>query len=173
MNSHNSRVIAWLGCLKPEANYAPFTLSRLKRGGPVSHVPRGGFVHTRGGAVVEQCWRNVLDAFGATDVLLPREKPKVAHYQGSYFMASSAQLHRHRREVYARAHSLFAGGDGRCHKGELHWDRLYTNRTGSMLALDVPELTKHTHGSAWEMWQHVVIGGMTRLTPMNFDHHDV
>ena len=184
-SSHNSKAVHWLGCLRPEANYAPFTLIRLKQKG--LYTPGEG--HRRA-AVVEQCWRNVLDVFGAADsradcarmladhkswgrggcVLAPRARPRLAYYQGSYFMASAALLRRHRREVYARAHALFAGGDGRCHTGELQWDRLYSNRTDRTLALDAPELTKHTHGSAWEVWAHVLLGGMPAYAPIKFDY---
>ena len=29
---------------------------------------------------------------------------------------------------------------------------------------------KHTHGSAWEVWEHVLIGGMHAVAPYKFDY---
>ena len=164
-NRHNHRIVDWMACLKPEVNYVPFTMNRLRQTGPWmgEAAPRA--------ALVEQCWRNILDVFGASAAAVePRVPPRVAYYQGSYFMASRAQLWRHPRSTYARAHALFAGGDGRCHAGELDWARLSTNRTAETIAVDTPELTKHTHGSAWEVWEHVLIGGMHAVAPYKFDY---
>ena len=69
-----------------------------------------------------------ISDLAAAAAVEPRVPPRVAYYQGSYFMASRAQLWRHPRSTYARAHALFAGGDGRCHAGELDWARLSTIR---------------------------------------------
>ena len=42
--------------------------------------------------------------------------------------------------------------------------------TATTIAVDTPELTKHTHGSAWEVWEHVLIGGMHAVAPYKFDY---
>ena len=177
-SNHNAQVRWWLACLLPETNYAPLTLIRLRKKDALSLVVNSkrhlnstmvAAGYARRAALVEQCWRNMLSTFGKSHILPPRARPAVAFYQGSYFAASAAQLQRHPRTTWAAAHALFAGGDGRCHHGEPRWEELYHHqRTGETLTRDSLALSKHTHGG-WELWQHVLVGGMKAYAPIKFD----
>ena len=121
-------------------------------------------------AIVEQCWRNFLDVFGKARLLPPRQPPTVGYYQGAFFLASAARLREHSRATYARAHALAAGGDGRCHHGELDWSRLSFERTAySGAVIDSPRLSKHTAAGAWEHLEHVIVGSMGLRAPFYFD----
>ena len=121
-------------------------------------------------AIVEQCWRNFLDVFDKARLLPPRQPPTVGYYQGAFFLASASRLREYPRATYARAHALAAGGDGRCHRGELDWPRLSFERGAySGAVLDSPRLSKHTAAGAWEHLEHVLVGAMGLRAPFYFD----
>lgn len=166
---HNPNIEQWLGCLREDMAYAPLTGVRLlRRGLDVWRDQVGGR-----DAIVEQCWRNMLAAFDLSGLLPPRAKPTVGYYQGALFAASRAQLRLHPRSAYARAHALLAGGDGRCHHGELQWETLFSPRLPTTVALDAPANCKHTSAGAWEHLEHIIVGGMGRnrslRAPYKFD----
>ena len=60
---------------------------------------------------------------------------------------------------------MAAGGDGRCHRGPLQWERLNWRRPpngSSEYTLDAPGMSKHTIAGAWEHLHHVLIGALYR-----------
>ena len=92
---HNPHWLAWSQCLLPNVSYAPMTNARMARLFKANAQTDKGT--DADDAVVEQCWRDMLDAFGSP-LLLPREQPFVSYFQGSTFAVSrSGQLPRTRR----------------------------------------------------------------------------
>ena len=90
-------IVDWMACLTAAAGLA-FTMNRLRQTGPWmgEAAPRS--------ALVEQCWRNILDVFGASAAAVePRVLPWSPTSQGPVFMASRAPAWRHRGAVDLRA----------------------------------------------------------------------
>ena len=69
---HNPHWLAWAQCLKPNVSYAPMTHARVARLYRANAQTAPGT--DADDAIVEQCWRDMLDAFGV-QLLYPREKP--------------------------------------------------------------------------------------------------
>ena len=170
---HNPELLGWAACTKPDAAYSPMTAVRLLRRGLIewklaSNLTKVSMPGLE--AIVEQCWRNFLDVFGKSRLLPPQVTPTVGYYQGALFLASRDRLRAFPRSTYARAHKLAAGGDGRCHHGELEWARLSFEKTDYPEDLhDSPRLSKHTSAGAWEHLQHVIVGSMGMRAPFYFD----
>ena len=164
---HNGNWLQWARCVRPEAAYAPLTHVRLKtkRVNLRKDDPAGA--HT---AVIEQCYRNFLHAFGLSALVPSGGVFRHKLFQGSSFVASRQQIRRHPHKAYMQAHQMLAGGDGRCHHGELRWAELHTKRSSHSLLLDSPaERGKHTSGGAFEHLQAVIFGGMGLMGPGSFD----
>ena len=154
---HNRELDRWLGCLRPEADYTPLYARR-----EVQHGHELWHKCCRADALVEQCWRDTLDLFRLGHLVPSRERFHVGYYGGSLFMASRAQIRRNPRSAYQALHKMAAGGDGRCHVGELDWARLNATRRAGTLTVDSPGLSKHTIAGAWEFLQHAIIGALVR-----------
>ena len=158
---HNAFSFSWLRCVREDdapGMYAPLTKVRSTRKDFSIWEECCG-----GAAVVEQCWRDVLDATGYGWLLADRELPRVKFFPGAQFVASRSQLRRHPREVYAKLHAMAAGGDGRCHTGPLQWSRLNATsswRAGTSLEKDEVGMTQHTLPGAWEHLHHLLIGDL-------------
>ena len=141
---HNAFSFSWLRCVREDdapGMYAPLTKVRSTRKDFSIWEECCG-----GAAVVEQCWRDVLDATGYGWLLADRELPRVKFFPGAQFVASRSQLRRHPREVYAKLHAMAAGGDGRCHTGPLQWSRLNATsswRAGTSLEKDEVDVLLH------------------------------
>ena len=88
---HNPQWTNWLGCMRPNVTYAPMTHARLARLYRANAQTDPGT--ERDDAITEQCWRDMLDAFGSP-LLLPREQPVIGYFQGATFAAS--------RDLYVR-----------------------------------------------------------------------
>ena len=72
--------------------------------------------------------------------------------------------------AWRRVHLMMAGGDGRCHRGPLQWERLSTPRYAYTRTLDVSEgRGKHTSANAFEALHHVLIGGMWKYDIFRYD----
>lgn len=167
---HNPHWLSWASCLRPNVSYAPMTHVRLARLYKANAQTDEGT--DRDDAVVEQCWRDLLDAFRTT-VLLPRETPHVAYFQGATFAASRRRLRNTPLATWQRVHRMMAGGDGRCHHGPLQWERLAAVRKKRTRVLDSSEgLGKHTSANAFEALNHLVIGGMNRESVLLYDYCD-
>ena len=173
---HSPRLLDWLPCVSPGATFAPLTSVRLLRQGMgvwerasyLSAVAAPGLE-----AIVEQCWRNFLAAFNLSRLLPPRQVPTVGYYQGAFFLASREALRRNPQTAYAHAHAMAAGGDGRCHRGELEWQSLSARRSAYSephLVRDRPSLSKHTSAGAWEHLEHALVGSMGLHAPYAFDY---
>ena len=100
-------------------------------------------------AVVEQCFRDVLAAFGLGGLVPPRVEPRVSGYCCSQFAASSEAIRRHPRRAYEAAYRML-GLDAPCHPGALDWAVLHAPRSHQR---DSPRLNRHTAG-AWEHLNH-------------------
>lgn len=165
---HNPQWQQWATCLLPNVSYAPMTHARLARLYRANAQTDPGT--DADDALVEQCWRNFLDAFN-TPLLMPREAPHVAYFQGATFAASRSMLQATSLASWRRAHSMLAGGDGRCHHGPLQWERLSTVRRPNTKLLDTPEARgKHTSANAFEALQHLIVGGMAREEVFSYDY---
>ena len=64
---------------------------------------------------------------------------------------------------------MVAGGDGKCHAGELDWESLNATRQPNTILRDDPAHGKHTFG-AWEMLQHIIIGNMGLRAPFRTNY---
>jgi hypothetical protein len=158
--THNPQWHQWLGCLREDAQYAPFVLRREMRKGLDEWD-----LCCNADALVEQCFRDTLAIFNLSRLLPPRQRPAIGYYPGEMYLASATQLRRHPRAAYAAMHAMTAGGDGRCHAGPLQWELLNTSRRADTLAFDSPGMSKHTSGGAWEHLQHIIVGGFGRHQP--------
>lgn len=108
---HNPQWYAWTNCLLRNVSYAPFAPVRLVRLFKANAQTDPGTEADN--AIVEQCWRDFLDVFNAP-VLMPREVPNLAYFQGAMFVASRQQLRNTASlHTWRRAHGMLAGGDGR------------------------------------------------------------
>ena len=119
-NHHNPKWRDWLRCVREDTAWASLN---------------GLFVKDRGtrmwkgmDALVEQCWKNLLSAFGVRYLVSAGEEPRVSFYCCAQFVLSRAQILSKPHDAYAAAHRLFAGGDGRCHHGRVNWTDLSTSR---------------------------------------------
>ena len=66
---------------------------------------------------------------------------------------------------------MAAGGDGRCHRGPLQWERLSTVRRRHTRTLDTPDARgKHTSANAIEALQHVLIGGLGKEDVFTYNY---
>lgn len=167
---HNPNWYAWTQCMKPNVTYAPFSHARLSRLYRANAQTDPGT--DRDDALTEQCWRNMLDAFGIP-LLLPREQPVVGYFQGSTFAASRDTLRATSLLSWRTLHSMMAGGDGRCHVGPLQWERLSVVRRPHTVTLDTPDARgKHTSANAFEALQGVMIGGLGREEVFSYDFCD-
>ena len=165
---HNPQWTNWLGCMRPNVTYAPMTHARLARLYRANAQTDPGT--ERDDAITEQCWRDMLDAFGSP-LLLPREQPVIGYFQGATFAASRDLLRATPHRVWKRIHLMMAGGDGRCHRGPLQWERLSTPRHPHTRTLDVPtERGKHTSANAFEALHHALIGGMGKEDVFGYDY---
>jgi len=166
---HNPDFFRWLGCLRPETlDYTSLNSLYI----PFRDIDLFHHKSRKLGAVVEQCWRNVLHAFQVGGVLKPREKPRVSLYCCAQFAVSRQLVQRHVRESYCQARWLLANGVGNCHFGDLDWPTLSFERNDSLIVpRDSSTFNKHTSG-AWEHLIHVIMGnqpllGHTRTTGEN------
>ena len=163
---HNRAWLEWTSCLLPNASYTPLVYVRVKNND--FRLVKDGY-H----AIAEQCWRNFIHAFGKSSLLPPNgAKPTHAYYGGALFTASRAQLQRSPRIAYARIDMLTAGGDGRCHVGELDWANLYAKRSHhpkTVLHDEGVEAGKHTQAQAIERLSHALFGNFTVRAPFKFD----
>lgn len=165
---HNPHWLAWTECLRPNVTYAPMTNARMSR------LMRANAQTDRGteadDAIVEQCWRNMLDAFNSP-LLLPREQPFVSYFQGSTFAVSRDRLRATSRERWKRAHGMIAGGDGTCHHGTVEWELLSVVRRRSSRVVETSEQRgKHTSANAFEALQHILVGGMSAQDVFTYDY---
>ena len=126
-------------------------------------------------AVAEQCWRNFLSAFNLTSILTtlrPAVRPTHAYYGGALFVSSRQQIQSKPRHLYQAGDRLVAAGDGRCHKGELDWRRLYAKREHHPRTVEFDtalEGGKHTQAQAFERSHHMLFGSMGLRPPYKFD----
>ena len=165
---HNPHWMHWSMCLRPNVTYAPMTNARMARLFKANAQTNPGT--DVDDAVVEQCWRNFLDAWGSS-LLMPREQPFISYFQGSTFAASRQQLRNTRRSTWLRAHRMIAGGDGRCHTGQVQWEYLSTLKRPQTRAYDTPDAHgKHTSANAFEALQHHLIGGLGREDVFTYDY---
>ena len=165
---HNPHWLAWTRCLRPNVTYAPLTNARMSR------LYRANAQTNKGtdvdDAIVEQCWRDMLDAFGVA-LLLPREMPILSYFQGSTFLVARSRLRATPLSTWRRVHAMVAGGDGRCHRGPLEWERLSVARQRHTRTLDTPDARgKHTSANAFEALQHILVGGMGREDVFSYDY---
>jgi len=116
---HSPSWLPYLRCRRPDVGFASLVPRWIER--DLGKDRLGGH-----GAVAEQCYRNLLDDFGASDLLPPRQEPVISGSCCAMFVASRAQLLKRPHSAYLRAHGRFAGGNGLCHKGPLHDDQLST-----------------------------------------------
>lgn len=165
---HNPHWLAWTQCLRPNMSYAPMTNARMARQFKANAQTAPGT--EADDAITDQCWRDLLDAFGSP-LLSPREQPFVSYFQGSTFAVSRAQLHTTPYATWQRVHGMIAGGDGRCHRGPLQWERLSVVRKRHTRSLDTPDAHgKHTSANAFEALQHHVVGGLGREDVFMYDY---
>ena len=165
---HNPHWMEWSACLKPNMSYAPMTNARMARLLKANAQTDPGT--SADDAIVEQCWRNMLDAFGAP-LLMPREQPLVSYFQGSTFAASRTQLRATSYSTWQRVHAMVAGGDGRCHHGPVQWERLSVTRRARTKTHDTPDAHgKHTSANAFEALQHILVGGFGREEVFSYDY---
>ena len=171
MAKHNAKWMLWARCLLPSAEWAPLTPMRLQRNVPNSQMLDGDGSYD---ALIEQCWRDLLAAFNRS-AAMPRRKWRVVRYfAASLAVASRRQLRRHPRSVYEVAHSMLAGGDGRCVRGELQWAQLRSKRTNESLLYDAPlGRGKHTSANAYESLHAVLLGGLGLEDAIIFDYCSV
>lgn len=164
---HNPHWMAWIECLRPNMTYAPLTHARLARLYRANAQTDPGT--DRDDAVTEQCWRDILEAFNVP-LLLPREQPVVAYFQGSTFAVSRDQLRATPLSAWRKVHMMMAGGDGRCHRGPLQWERLSVTRKPHTRTLDTPDARgKHTSANAFEALQPILVGNLAREEVFYFD----
>ena len=174
MAEHNPQWPEWAQCLLPTASWAPMSKARMQRSGVNGQSL--DFTHAYDG-IIEQCWRNLLAAFGRSEALPARtSRPSVGsvvYFGGGVSVASREQLRRHPRSAYAAAHRMLAGGDGRCVTEDLHWAELQASRSTS-LPYDAPlGRGKHTSANAWEALHAVILGGLGLQDTTLFDVCDV
>merc|ERR1711869_85361 len=96
--------------------------------------------------------------------------PIVSYFQGATFAVSRDKLQATPRAVWARVHHMMAGGDGRCHRGPMDWERLsvvYKSRTRTRDSADARG--KHTSANAFEALQHILVGGLGREDVFTYD----
>ena len=103
---HNPQWLNWIGCLRPNVSYAPMTHARLSRLYRANAQTDPGT--QRDDAITEQCWRDMLEAFGVP-LLLPREQPILAYFQGATFAASRDLLRSTPLAAWRRVHLMMAG----------------------------------------------------------------
>ena len=113
---------------------------------------------------VEQCWRDLLGAFGLAPLLPRRAAPTVSFHCCAQFFVSRAALRRHPREAYEAALSMVLGGDGGRLPGVCHAGALDTAALSPLSAraaarapgggADAPVLNKHTSGA----FEHLQVG---------------
>lgn len=104
---------------------------------------------------MEQCWRDLLDAFGVR--LPPKREPVASFYCCAQMAASRDMIRRHPRSAYENAYTLL-GTAAACHSGELDWEALSVYASSRTRKWDAPRYNRHTAG-AWEHLNHVILGG--------------
>jgi hypothetical protein len=79
-SKHNVEWARWVECLSSSASYAPLTAIRLR-----APKPNGQTLDVHGAfdALSEQCWRDLLSAFGLSHLLPPRTSPQVNYWSGA------------------------------------------------------------------------------------------
>ena len=145
---HNPLFWDTLKCLNSRTNYTSLNWNYQTRG--TTYWRKFALQ-----GVVEQCWRDVLDAFG---VRLPSKvEPVASFYCCAQMAASRDMIRRHPRAAYEKAYAML-GGAGECHKGELDWETLSVYASSRTRKWDAPRYNRHTAG-AWEHLNHVILGG--------------
>ena len=106
---HSANFFPWLRCLKPET--LTFTsFSDIFIQDRVTSKWRHKSKNL--GAVVEQCWRNMLNAFHLGELVKPRDEPHMSGYCCAQFAVSKAAVLRYPRESFCTARHLMADGVG-------------------------------------------------------------
>ena len=153
---HNPLFWDTLKCLNSRTNYTSLNWNYQTRG--TTYWRKFALQ-----GVVEQCWRDVLDAFGVR--LPPKKEPVASFYCCAQMAASRDMIRRHPRAAYEKAYAML-GGAGACHAGELDWATLSVYASSRTRKWDAPRYNRHTAG-AWEHLNHVILGGEPLSTPTN------
>ena len=145
---HNPLFFDALKCLNSKTNYTSLNWNYQTRG--TTYWRKFALQ-----GVVEQCWRDLLDAFGVR--LPPKKEPVASFYCCAQMAASRDMIRRHPRSAYEKAYAML-GGAGACHEGELDWQTLSVYASSRTRKWDAPRYNRHTAG-AWEHLNHVILGG--------------
>ena len=162
---HNRAWLEWTSCLLPNASYTPLVYVRVKNND--FRLVKDGY-H----AIAEQCWRNFI-----------RRVWQVVAAAAEWCKTHACVLWRRTLHSIARSCALAAhcirssghadaGGDGRCHVGELDWANLYAKRSHhpkTVLHDEGVEAGKHTQAQAIERLSHALFGNFTVRAPFKFD----
>ena len=90
---------------------------------------------------VEECWRNILDWFGRSEVFPKSQTPTVTFYPGNYFAVTREAILRYPHATWHRV-----------------YERLIVNNSCTGFGTD-PALGKHHAAGAFEHLAHVIWGG--------------